>query len=60
MSDPPPLQARGLIVETSDKPPDNPSPAHFDPECAPESSLSSVPLLVLRLLAVARLLQTVR
>lgn len=38
-------QARGLWIETSANPPDNPTPAHFDPEERPSYASDSIPLL---------------
>ncbi|CAD6892519.1 unnamed protein product [Tilletia controversa] len=37
--------ARGLWLETSSRPPENPFPAHFDPEALPPASHPSLPLL---------------
>lgn len=37
--------ARGLWLQTTPRPPDNPTPAHFDPDSLPTSSLSSIPLV---------------
>lgn len=39
------LLARGIWVETSPNPPENPDPAHFDPESLPALSSTSLPLL---------------
>jgi hypothetical protein len=39
------LLARGVWVEISKKPPDNPNPAHFDPDALPAQSSPSLPLL---------------
>lgn len=37
--------ARGLWVTKSDDPPDNPTPAHFDPEARPSYSSLEIPLI---------------
>jgi tetratricopeptide (TPR) repeat protein len=39
------LLARGVWVEVSKNPPDNPNPAHFDPEALSPLSSASLPLL---------------
>lgn len=39
------LVVRGLWLETTPRPPDNPQPAHFDPESLEENSKPSLPLL---------------
>ncbi|UZJ51075.1 hypothetical protein CBS101457_000395 [Exobasidium rhododendri] len=39
------LLARGVWVETTAKPPENPNPLHFDPEALGASSQPSLPLL---------------
>lgn len=39
------LLARGVWVETTSKPPDNPNPVHFDPEALGPLSKSTLPLL---------------
>lgn len=39
------LVVRGLWLETTPRPPDNPQPAHFDPESLPPQSSLSLPLL---------------
>ncbi|EST05379.1 Tetratricopeptide repeat-containing domain protein [Kalmanozyma brasiliensis GHG001] len=38
------LLVRGLWLETTPRPPDNPQPAHFDPESLPEQSSLKLPL----------------
>ncbi|TKY88478.1 hypothetical protein EX895_002466 [Sporisorium graminicola] len=38
------LLVRGLWLETTPRPPDNPQPAHFDPESLPASSKDTLPL----------------
>ena len=37
--------ARGLWIEKSDDPPDNPHPAHFDPEALPPYASDNIPLI---------------
>lgn len=37
--------ARGLWLTKSDDPPDNPTPAHFDPESLPSYAVPTIPLL---------------
>ena len=39
------LLARGIWVETTAKPPDNPNPAHFDPDSLKPASSPALPLL---------------
>lgn len=39
------LVVRGLWLETTPRPPDNPQPAHFDPDSLPPNSSLSLPLL---------------
>lgn len=38
-------QARGLWIQTSEDPPDNPTPAHFDPEALPPYASADIPLI---------------